>query len=253
MNELVPSKQPLEGVALPSTDSPESFIQKLKSDPIRTVTEIAIGVGFSPKKDLAKTAANILLAAREAQLIKKLFEEFEYFQTQGKLGRDEELVSKPNFMKTLVDIMEAIDRNPEDTQFETIKNMYFLYLSADKYEKDVALTYTLLQKIIALSSSELLTLMTAYNLLKESRSSGSNFQELQSAEVWLKEVANKAGHGLAAAIEVDEIKLMELMLLSGRKYNDRSGVNLKDYRLTDLGIALCEHLEFGDSIFSSRE
>jgi len=245
-NELVPVESGEEGIILPPGNVPTNLLGKLKANPVKTVTELAIGLGFADKKDLAKGVANVFLAAREHQLLGGLFQEAEHFQKEGKLGRDEELENKPNFMKTLVDVMRSIDGNPDDEQFEAIKTMYFLYLSADKHEKDEAMAYALLQKLLVLTSSELLALITAYKLAGEKK--GAN-QGPMSADLWFREIADRIGHGLKAAIEADEVKLVELMLITERVHSDRSGVSSKDYRLTDLGIALCEYLEFGKSVF----
>jgi hypothetical protein len=47
---------------------------------------------------------------------------------------------------------------------------------------------------------------------------------------------------LGVLIEQDEKILIEKGLISDRVYSDRSGVNTKNARLTDLGEKLCEYL-----------
>ena len=63
-----------------------------------------------------------------------------------------------------------------------------------------------------------------------------------SAQGWLKEIGDKLNMP-AEMVEIFEDKLVELHLLAGRTYSDRSGIGSPDTcRLTSLALKFCDFI-----------
>jgi len=85
-----------------------------------------------------------------------------------------------------------------------------------------------------------MVLSTAYN----KRNDQEAIKRAQGASGWSKEIADGSQLKLAGMVEFYEQRLIEKCLLTARVYSDRSGIRIgENFRLTDLGVRLCEFLE----------
>ena len=63
------------------------------------------------------------------------------------------------------------------------------------------------------------------------------------AQDWLKNISKESGLKSSELVEIHEQKLIEKNLITGRRYGDRSGVDVGSfYRLTSLGLAICKFI-----------
>lgn len=91
-----------------------------------------------------------------------------------------------------------------------------------------------------LNSGEIILLRTVYEIYQNKQFElNSNL----SAEEWLREISKKLNLP-KEIIELYEEKLINLKLITKRKHQDMSGIQITNtYRLTDLGKVFCEYID----------
>jgi len=116
--------------------------------------------------------------------------------------------------------------------------MFFSLVSNEADPKDDALNYQLFLISKELTANQIAIMAATYKIYLALE--GREFSG--GADNWLNAVAKEVGHGVKGAIETEEKALEEHTLISARTHADRSGIDKRNCRLTDLGIKFCEHL-----------
>ena len=232
---------------VPISLSDPTILQRIKIDPVKTIAEIGLGIWSGGLIEAAKSGARIFRAARFQQGFSQFASELERFQKDGKIETDVEITANKLFTKSFVDLMDIIDSNPDEDYLTAVKGLFFLLLSVDEEESDKVKIYQIMVMIKKLSASELSTLFCVYELYKEVKWQGIP----TAANNWSLAVTEKSPHKISGFIENDEEKLMKLRLITPRRHTDRSGIDKENWRLTDIGIALCEYVEKGKTKFYS--
>lgn len=137
--------------------------------------------------------------------------------------------------------MTMIDGDaPDEDKLRAAKAMFVAVNSPNTSEGEAFLRYQLFRIVLNLSGSQCV-LLSICNKLRRERVFVPGI--LPSAQNWLRAVANRIGHGVLSLIEQDEAVLMQLGIITPRLQADRSGVDLNDARLSDLGVKICELIE----------
>lgn len=155
-------------------------------------------------------------------------------------GRIRDFTEDVNGTTTWVELMKEIDDTvPDNDKLEAMKILFIEANRPNATDQDRMLNYQLFQIAKKLDSGKLLILNACYAMRGEVGSPGA-----WTIQRWADLVAKKLGHGLTALVIKDEAALMELGLLSLRSDStvsvDRQSASIKDGRLTDLGVRLCE-------------
>ena len=144
--------------------------------------------------------------------------------------------------------MKFIDESaPEEDRFNAMKTLFLKSVFKDSSEEKQLLSYQFMKLCKGLESSDLLIIKAAYDIGKGRLAADLKSTEIDpnvaSAEGWLKIISKQIGHGIMSLVEVNEDKLVNLKLISPRIHSDRSGIrSTKNYRLTDLGLRVCEYI-----------
>ena len=216
---------------------------KLLKNPKKIFCLIA-GILGTSKPEHVLAAGRLFDAAIKWNLLSQLGEELEGYIKRGTIKENfiETKREQTSFLELLKFIEEEVT---DDDRFKAIKSIFFISISTQVSETDKILAYELLKICKQLNSGEIVVLKTVYDLVNGKGVNGLAIDlnaEILAAEKWLDVVANQLGHRIPLLVEIYEQKLIDLKLLSERKYNDRSGVNPKNFRLTDLGIKFCEFI-----------
>jgi len=162
----------------------------------------------------------------------------------------EDFSGRPSGYQTWVELLQEIDSNPIDA--ERLKAMKAMFLAANRInatDGESMAAYQLFQIAKKLTSGELLLLRAACE-----RATAPGFQpdSRGSASVWLDTMAQRLGHGISGLVEHDERVLMQNGMLTGRTWQDESGINDSQGRLTPVAFKFCENLQTYDAELKSQ-
>ncbi|MCH6553109.1 MAG: hypothetical protein IH793_02965 [Acidobacteria bacterium] len=206
--------------------------------PLPKIAEALTGALSLGRSDAILAGGRLVQAALKGKLMKQVGREIKHLVEKGRINED---YANTKFgFKSLAELLEFIDRElPDEDRLRAVKAMFLAVNSVDRKEGEEILCYQLLQISMKLSASQLLVLKTTYDLSNENTFGNAR---LLGAREWLSAVGQRIGHGLLALIEQDESPLIANGLISERTQPDRSGVDSRNARLTDLGIKFCEYL-----------
>ncbi len=206
-------------------------------DPLPIIAQAIIEYLSHGRMALAGPAVRIVQGALKGKLFKQLAKEVDDLRQKGKL--DEKFGEKKYGFQSWVELLTIIDEDrPDEDRLEALKAMFFSINKVNATDAEQILGYQLFQIAKRLTSNELLVLKAVYEIHK----SGIRICEPGFRE-WAGAVSMHLGHSLIGLIEHADKALIENQLLSGRYHPDASGIEQKNWRLTDLGIKFCENIE----------
>jgi hypothetical protein len=191
----------------------------------------------------ALAGPKVALAAMAVEALTDFGREVSRWVKERKIPED--FAGRPSGYQTWVDLLQEIDSNPIDG--ERLKAMKAMFLAANQVnatEGESIAAYQLFQIAKRLSSGQLLLLRTAHTRATES---GFAPDSRGSASIWLETIAHRLGHGISGLVEQDERVLIQNGLLTARTWNDESGINDGNGRLTPLALKFCENLQTYDA------
>lgn len=199
------------------------------------------GIALSGKADYILTASKLLKGVRNGKFLKILSDEWKDLQLKGKIASDYEF--DEIYYDSLAEVLDYLDKDISNHNiFNLIKNI-FLKSAIENNKSDLLpLQYIKIAK--SLTEGELIILSSIYRISKTPSIYSNNKDRLDSTSNYLKFVADESGLKYEALVEIHEIGLMDKKLISGRKYEDGSGVSIHpNFRLTSLGKSFCEYIE----------
>lgn len=199
--------------------------------------EMLTGFMGTNKSKLLMAAGRVGQGLVKGEGLKQLFLEVQELREKGKI-KDEYLNSKYG-KKTFADILKLIDEeNIDPAKWDAIKQVFFTTVSSNSEEKDRVRAYYLMQTCLLLKALDFEVLRVCYEIYLTPNHA---YKSIRTAGDWVRIVSDKLGYGLPEFVEKSENKLIDQGLISNRTFSDRSGVNTgQNFRLTRLGIALCE-------------
>lgn len=210
---------------------PKALAEFLNQPEVK-IAELVTGALAMGRSEAVLMGGRLIQGALKGNLMRQVGRELMSLQKSGRIEAD---YAKEKFaFQTLAELLGFIDSEaPDQDRFMAIKALFYSIIDKNATTGSEILRYQLFQICKKLNSSQLLTLKACNELKKRGVDSGS-------AEVWLADVAKEVGHNSKGLVENDETTLEQEKLISGRTYDDRSGIRGRDARLTDLGIALVE-------------
>jgi len=156
----------------------------------------------------------------------------------------EDFVEKKYGFQTWVELMRIIDdESPDADRLEALKAMFFAVNKVGATEGKKIKAYQLWQIAKQLSSGELLLLRTAYLERSQYASQATHPSYVSSYSNWASYMAKAIGHDSQGLIDLHEKKPTEIGLLTARTYDDRSGIDGQNARLSELGLMFCSNIE----------
>ena len=234
------NKQKEVKALIPNFNSPKELLKFLQQ-PTLALAEFLTGVLSSDLSDYKLSAGKLVQAAIRGRLLSQFGEEIKKYRDDGKIKEDYFTTRKSQ--ATLLELLQFIDGDiPDEELLRGLKSIFLNMVAIDSDDKTEQVAYQLFQVCKKLNSMDILILRTCYKIYSgedlANVNTGSN-----SYGDWEKTVAEKMGYDLPELIGAQDEKLVRLGLLSGRSYSDKSGVRTgKEYRLTKLGIKLCEYI-----------
>ncbi len=216
------------------------------ADTLRALTEALTGVAGSDRKDLFLSIGYLLQRLRGRTFLQAFNDEWERLRAKGRIKDD--YPQTEQCQACLQEILDCLDRDsPDKIRFDFIKRIFLAAATETQSDRNSVLPQQLMGLARRLSAGEILVLSGTFELSKSERDA-----KAQGATTWLSTVAKQSGLQHPSLVELHEGALIEKKLLTGRRYGDGSGVSLGDhYRLTSLGLSLCEFVSTYDPMGDS--
>lgn len=227
----------------------KSDLMKLLKSSTEAISEFILGIVKSDRADWIDSSGRLFDAVLKNRLIIQLGNEIERYRQEGKIKQDflETDCNQMSF-KELLNIID--DDPPDEVKFNAIKSLFLAGVAKSSSEKDEILTYQYLQITKSLCSGELLMLKAAYQIANY-----KPIHELRNVSTvdpskhnWLNAVARQAGFvqiDLADLYSENLVRLKLLLPIDGK--NPEQVLVGDKYRLTTLGVSLCEYMMMFDN------
>lgn len=219
-------------------------VKNFLAKPTNALAEFLTGLLSSSGKIPAPyvlSAGKIVQATIKGKLLTQFGKEIEKYRKEGRIKEDYFATHKNQV--SLLELLQFIDGDiPDEEIFKAMKSVFFsgVATEADTQQEEVAYQFLLLCK--KLNSMDILILKACYKVYLGKDLVNVN-TGINSFGDWVNTVSEKIGYGLPELVGVSDTKLVDLGLLSGRTYTDKSGIRAgKEFRLTSLGIKLCEFI-----------
>lgn len=208
--------------------------------PLPTIAAAITGALSMGKEDAILIAGRLVQGVLKGQFMKQFGNEVTKLIEKGKIPED--YVNKKYGFQTLVELLEFIDNETiDEDRFLAIKAMFFVVNSVSTKEGEELVNYQLFRIAKKVSGSQLLLLKVSYDLYQNGGFLGG--ADFHSHAGWLSLMSGKLGHTVQTLTKQDEQVLLDLELITPRRYGDGSGISPANARLTDLGIKFCENIE----------
>lgn len=223
---------------IPNLGSPQE-ICKFLQQPTIVLAEFLTGLLSSDIATYKLSAGRLVQAAVRAKLLTQFGREIKKYRDAGKIKEDYFATNKTQ--ATLLELLQFIDDNPPDEEvLKALKSIFLNMVSTNANNKNEQIGYQLFQLCKKLTSMDVLILKSCYEIYQENN---IHYHEITNHGSWVEEVSKRVGYGLPDLIDASDDKLVELHLLSGRRYADKSGiVKGREFRLKPLGLKLCEYI-----------
>ena len=211
-------------------------------DTLTCLVEGITGIAASDRKELAFSVGHIFQSFRKGQFLSKFLAEWKDYCDKGRIPKDYQETEQHH--TCLQELLEFLDKDsPDEIRFETLKRIFLVAATETASDRNSLLPYQFLRLCRGMSSGEIIVLNTTYKIAKS-----VPMPDVSGANQWLDAIAKESGLGHASLVETYEDELIKKHLITGRRYSDRSGVVAKpNFRLTSLGLELCEYIDSYDS------
>lgn len=150
------------------------------------------------------------------------------------------------------ELLKIIDEGKIDAErFRAMKSVFFSCVEKQVGKEQEEVAYLLFQTAKQLSSAEILILSANYQIVKNTGRQlvkGVEWGSNRIVNYWAQSISEKIGHNLPELVLQHENNLMNLKLITDRKYMRNNTEISKDFhsspyfRLTSFGYKLCELL-----------
>jgi hypothetical protein len=224
---------------LPDDLRSSEAVRALVSDPLPTVAALITAALGSGHSQMILAGGRVAQAVLKGRALKQAAKEIDELLKKGKI-REDYADTKYGF-QSLVELMTMIESDaPEEDKLCAAKAMFVAINSANAAEGEAFLRYQLFRLVLKLSGSQLVLLGVCGKLRKEGVFDANAGRTAQN---WLSQVGKRLGYQVFSLIEQDEAVLMQHGIITARLLQDRSAIDPRDARLTDLGVKMCELIE----------
>jgi len=218
-------------------------VLKFLQQPAIKIAEALTGILSSSRSDLILSAGRLVQASIKLRLFQQLGKELKEYREKGKI-KDDFCATKYN-QASLCELLKFIDEEvPDEERFKAMKSIFLTSVSKDASEDKEVLAYQMMQICRQLSGRDILVLKAIYDIASGGSSNLNDDANLATKDPkeWFSIVAHKIGHKIPSLVEISEERLVNLKLISRRIHPDRSGIDSRNFRLTQLGLKLCEFI-----------
>ncbi len=210
----------------------------------KTLTSLAegiTGIAASERKDLALSVGHIFQSLRKGQFLSRLSEDWDSYREKGRIKDD--YIGTEQHRSSLQELLDFLDNDsPDEIRFEVMKKIFLVAATETASDRNSLLPYQFLRLCRGMSSGEVIVLNTTYRIAKSGQ-----MPDVNVANKWLETIAKESGLSHASLVEIHEEKLIKKHLITRRQLRDGSRVSVPNFRLTSLGLELCEYIDSYDS------
>jgi len=208
-------------------------------EPLSAIAEAITGALASGPKSWAVSSGKIVQAALKGKMFQQFSRELKELREKGKIPDD--FADKPYGYQSWSELMTVIDsETPDPERLDAIKAMFYAVNKITASDGERILAYQLFQIAKKLTSGQLLYLKACHDIYKT-----RDFQQSRQTTMveWLTKVGNRLGHNVHSLLNLDDLALVEMGLLTERRGPDRSAIMEGNAHLTDLALTFCEEIQ----------
>jgi hypothetical protein len=226
---------------LPTPVNPQSTSTVL-SDTAKALAEALTGIAASSRRELALSIGYIFQRLRGGEFLATVSREWERYREKGRIKPDYDQTEQHKVC--LQELLDFLDKDsPDAIRFDALKKIFLVAATENIEPRESLLPQQYMRVARTLTDGELLVLFACYRIYKDDRNTSWKQEQIHSAGDWLESVAAQSGLRFPELVEFHEQGLEAKRLISSRLHSDRSGVKVKPaYRLTKLGVGLCEFI-----------
>ena len=214
-----------------------ALLEQFLDQPLTKIAEGITGALSLGRSDAVLLSGRLVQAALKGKIFQQWAREMKQLIEKGKINED--YAETRYGFKSLAELLEFIASEvPDEDRLKAVKSMFVALNSPGIEEGEQIVRYQLFQISKRLSGSQLLTIKATYSLSKR-----VDFAAMHAgAKEWLTMVSKEMGHNVLGLVERDDSTLITEGLITDRQHPDRSGIDGRNARLSDLGIKFCEYL-----------
>lgn len=211
-------------------------LEEFLEQPLTAIAEVITGALGDGTQGAMVAGGRLVQALLKGRLLQQFAREFKRLRDTGRIPDD--FAEKKYGFQTWVELMKIIDEElPDPERLEALKAMFFAVNKVNSTDGEQIAAYQLWHVAKSLTSGELFLLKLVY----EER---NKFDQQSTAYgLWESHMANAAGHSVRGLIGIHEKRLTEIGFLTQRQWDDLSGINPANARLTDFGLSFCANIE----------
>ena len=219
----------------------------LKYTMIRIVQGLT-AIAASDKKDLAISIGNILQRLLAGERLSILKAEWDKLIKKSFIKKDYQYTEQHKIC--LLELLDFLDKDiPDGVRFSVLKKIFLVAATEEKSDRDNILPLTFMRICRELSPEEILVLFSTYQLNKtEVLDDILRRHKTMDVNIWRNKIADRSKLKYPELVGMYEEKLFQKKLLKERVYPERSGVNIRHFGLTNLGLDICSYIEHYDAI-----
>jgi len=198
------------------------------------------GVAASEKKEICLSVGHLLQGLRKGKFLSQFLTEWNQYRAKGRIKED--YPNTEQHYTCIQEILDFLDSDPpEKIRFDILKKIFLVAATEKVTDRNSLLPQQYMKVCRTLSSGEIIVLSTAYKLSQVSK---LEYGKYNSADEWLKKIAEESGLIHPELVEIHEEELIKKHLLSTRLCSDKSGIYVNPrFRLTSLGLDICNYIE----------
>lgn len=228
------------------TDLATMEVSDTITNTVRALAGVLTAATTLEPKDVLKSYGSLAQRIIAYGLLDGFKKEWQEFKKKGVVTDGFERSKTARY--TLLELLNFLnDETPDEERFNLIKQIFFV--ASTKPISDDAKVKPLEFMRIAklLSQSEILVINATYTAYKNKAKIREDERYL-SASSWVEYISKNSGLDSLELVEIAEDTLINKKLLSDRRLTDRSGVNMANFRLRQLGIDFCEYVAEYDTL-----
>jgi hypothetical protein len=220
-------------VKLQEVGALEEFLER----PLTAIAETLTGALGEGAKGVWLAGGRIVQSILKGKILQQFANEFKNFREKGRIP--DGFADRKYGFQTWVELMTILDEeSPDPDRLEALKAMFFAINRVNVTDGEQVAAYQMWQVAKSLTSGELFLLKLVYEQRTSYEPDNSN-----SYSKWENDMATAAGHSVRGLIGLNEKKLTDLGLLTPRQWDDGSGINPTNARLTEFGLAFCDNIQ----------
>lgn len=216
-------------------------LQGLLEEHLTTLVEMVTGAAASGKMGLLVSVGKGVQGLLKYRNFRQFGEEFRRLRDKERIPGD--FAEKKYGFQSWVELMTIIDEEcPDEERLEALKAAFYAINKIGQGDADVIVEYQLWQIAKELNSGDIILLRSMYMHVN------NRFGDTRPA--WLANMTKVSGLVIPELLERHEKRLTDMLLMTGRtavgadlQHGHLSGIDVRNNRLSQLGIRFCKNIE----------